>query len=396
MNEGTTVFSQLMRFLPQRDFRRYVAYYSGNKNVRTFSCWDQFLCMAFAQLTYRESLRDIEACLRAVDIKLYHLGIRGTVSRSTLADANNGRDWRIFRDFAQNVIGRAQKLYATELFELDIDSAVYALDASIIDLCLSLCPWSYYKSRTNRGGIKLHTLLDLKSKIPVFVDVTRQKVYELTVFDRLVLEANAFYIMDRGYFDWERLYRITTLNAFFVIRPKKDVALRRLYSRPVNKEDGVLSDQIVMSKGSRGHHLKYPDKIRRIRYFDAETERRFVFLTNNFELPAKSIADLYRMRWQIELFFKWVKQHLRIKAFYGTSENAVKSQIWIAITIYVLIAIAKKRLQLNNSLYSILQVLSVTVLEKKPILSVFHHRTSENKASHPNKQLEIFEDPVGH
>ena len=396
MNEGSTVFSQLIRFLPQRDFRRYVDRYTGNKNIRSFSCWDQFLCMTFAQLTYRESLRDIEACLRAVNVKLYHLGIRGKVSRSTLADANNTRDWRIFRDFAQSVIRHAQDLYTGEIFDLKVDNTVYAMDASIIDLCLSLCPWSYHKSSTSRGGIKLHALFDLKSKIPVFVDVTRQKVYELTVFDRLVLEANAFYIMDRGYFDWERLYRITTSKAFFVIRPKKDVALRRLYSRNVNKEGGVLSDQIVMSKGSPGHRLKYPEKLRRVRYFDSETERRFTFLTNNFELPSKAIADLYRMRWQIELFFKWIKQHLRIKAFYGTSENSVKSQIWIAITVYVLIAIAKKRLHLDHSLYSILQVLSVTLLEKTPILSVFHHPTSRSDDNQSDNQLEIFTDPAGH
>lgn len=396
MNEGSTVFSQLVRFLPQRDFRRHIDRYSGNKNIRTFSCWDQFLCMAFAQLTYRESLRDIEACLRAVDVKLYHLGIRGKVSRSTLADANNTRDWRIFRDFAQNVIQHAQKLYTGEIFELEVDNAVYALDASIIDLCLSLCPWSYHKPHTQRGGIKLHALLDLKTKIPVFIDITRQKVDELSVFDQMALEADAFYIVDRGYFDWRRLYRITTSKAFFVIRPKKDVALRRLYSHPVNKQAGVLSDQIVMSKGSQGHPLKYPEKLRRVRYLDSETRKRFIFLTNHFELPAETIADLYRTRWQIELFFKWVKQHLRIKAFYGTSENAVKSQIWIAITVYVLIAIAKKRLQLPHSLYSILQVLSVTILEKKPILSIFHHSISHKDPSRADKQLEIFTDPVGH
>jgi hypothetical protein len=389
MNQGTLVFAQLMSLLPQRQFQRIVDKHNGNRNTRTFSCWDQFLCMAFAQLTYRESLRDIEACLRAVGIKLYHLGIRGKVSRSTLADANNARSWKIFADFAQLLIKEARTLYVDDPFDLELDNAIYALDATVVDLCLSLFPWANYDCRS-KGGIKVHTLLDLRGNIPIFVAITRRKVYELAVLDSMVLEPGAFYIMDRGYFDWKRLYRITTSKAFFVIRPKKDVSLRRLYSKPVDRITGVISDQIIMSRGSSGHKLRYPEKLRRIRYFDQDTERYFVYLTNNFQLPAATIAALYKKRWHIELFFKWIKQHLRIKAFYGTSENAMKTQIWIAITVYLLVAIAKKRFKLPHSLYSILQVLSVTLFEKKPILQAFCEHTSHIPEPPLINQLDLF------
>lgn len=389
MNKGRLIFAQLTSLLPQRQFQRLVRKHHGNRNVRTFSCWDQFLCMAFAQLTYRESLRDIESCLRAVDIKLFHLGIRGKISRSTLADANDTRSWRIFADFAQLLIKEARLLYVGDPFDLELDNAVYALDATVIDLCLSLFPWANYDCR-NKGGIKVHTLLDLRGDIPAFVAITRRKVYELTVLDSITLEPGAFYIMDRGYFDWKRLYRINTSQAFFVIRPKKDVSLRRLYSRAVDQTSGVVSDQIVMSRGSFGHKLGYPEKLRRVRFFDPKEERYFVFLSNNFELPAATIAALYKKRWQVELFFKWIKQHLRIKAFYGTSENAMKTQIWIAISVYLLVAIAKKRFSLPLSLYSILQVLSVALFEKKPILQAFREHKPQNLQAPTGNQLNLF------
>ena len=342
--------------------------------------------MAFAQLTYRESLRDIEACLRAMEVKLYHLGIRGRVSRSTLANANETRSWKIFADFAQLLITEARELYFGDPFDLELENTAYALDATVIDLCLSLFPWANYDCRS-KGGIKVHTLLDLRGNIPVFVAITKRKVYELAVLDSMTLEPGAFYIMDRGYFDWKRLYRITTSKAYFVIRPKKDVSLRRLYSKSVDTTSGVRSDQIVISRGSPGHKLRYPEKLRRVRYFDEETKRYFVFLTNNFELPASTIAALYKKRWYIELFFKWLKQHLRIKAFYGTSENAMKTQIWIAITTYLLVAIAKKRFKLRHSLYSILQVLSITLFEKKPILQAFREHSSHTPAQPMDNQL---------
>lgn len=345
--------------------------------------------MAFAQLTYRESLRDIEACLRAVDVKLYHLGIHGKVSRSTLADANDKRSWHIFADFAQILIKEARSLYVNDPFDLELTNAVYALDATVVDLCLSLFPWANYDCRS-KGGIKIHTLLDLRANIPAFMRITRRKVYETTVLDTLILEAGAFYIMDRGYFDWRRLYRITKSNAFFVVRPKKNVSLRRLQSQPVDRESGVISDQVVMSRGSPGHKLNYSEKLRRVRFFDTVTERYFVFLTNNFELPASTIAALYKKLWQIELFFKWLKQHLRIKKLYGTSENAMKTQIWIAITVYLLVAIAKKRLALPHSLYQILQVLSVTLFENKPILSVFCDPIPHNSDLMKDNQLQLF------
>jgi hypothetical protein len=364
MNIGTTVFTQLLDFIPNYEFRQCVQRYNGNYKIKTFSCRDQFLCMAFAQLTYRESLRDIEACLRVAKTKLYHMGIRGKVSRNTLAHANETRDWRIYADFAQVLIRTARELYANEDFGLELDQTVYALDTTIIDLCLSVFPWA--KFRTNKGAVKLHTLLDLRGSIPVVISITHGKIHDVNILDELFIEAGAIYIMDRAYIDFSRLYRIHQSQAFFVTRPRTNFVFKRLYSQPVDKSAGVQADQIITVIGF--YALKdYPEKLRRIRYYDAETKKRLIFLTNNFTLPAQIIARLYKCRWQVELFFKWIKQHLRIKAFYGTTENAVKSQIWIAISIYVLVAIVKKHLKLDRSLYSILQILSVTLFEKTPI-----------------------------
>jgi hypothetical protein len=361
MNTGTLIFSQLMSLLPKRDFRRFVELYSGDKNIRTFSCWDQFLCMAFAQLTYRESLRDIEATLRAVDVKLYHLGIRGRISRTTLADANESRDWRIFADFGQLVIKQAQQELVDDDFGIDLHNAVYALDSTVIETCLSLFPWSFWAKREAKGGIKAHTLLDLKRNIPIFIDITERKVADLNALDKIPIESGAFYIMDRAYIDFKRLGSMNEAGAFFVIRPKGNTALIRMYSHTIDKSTGVQSDQTVRRpKRSRGKYYKH---LRRITFYDHETDKRFTFLTNNFQLPAATIAALYKSRWQIELFFKWIKQNLRIKKFYGNSSNAVKIQIWVAVTVYLLVAIAKKRFSLPHSHYTILQVLSVTLFE---------------------------------
>lgn len=389
---SATIFAQLMSYLPQRQFQRIVARYKGNLRVRKFSCWDQFLCMAFAQLTYRESLRDIEVTLRAIGIKLYHLGIRGKVSRSTLADANNNRDCRIFAEFAELVIAQARELYCNEKFGVELTNAAYCLDASVIDLCLSLCPWAKF-NHTSRGGIKLHTLLDLRGNIPAVIVVTPRKTYELAILDTLLLESGAFYIMDRGYFDWRRLYRFNDHQAFFIIRARDDLAFRRLYSKPVDQETRVISDHIGVPRASYGQRyenrsdIKYPGKIRRVRYKDPETEKKLTFLTNNFDISAQKIAELYRARWQVELFFKWIKQHLRIKAFYGTSENAVKIQVYIAVTIYVLIAIVKKQLLLPYELYTVLQVLSVMSLEKMPISYAFSPQISNHLQ--PDRQISL-------
>jgi len=377
MNLGKTIFSQLMDFIPPYEFQKCVDRYSGNYKVKTFSCWDQYLCMAFAQLTYRESLRDIQVCLRAAHTKLYHMGIRGNVSRNTLANANQVRDWRIHADFAQGLITTARSLYAKDDFGLQLEQTVYALDATTIDLCLSLFPWA--KFRKSKGAVKMHTLLDLRGNIPTTIIITNGKVHEVHALDRIVIEAGAIYIMDRGYLDFERLYTIQQCSAFFVTRAKSNFDFKRLYSQPVDKLTGVQCDQIILLNGFYARK-DYPDKLRRIRYFDAENNKRLVFLTNNFALPAITIAELYRNRWQIELFFKWIKQHLRIKAFYGTSENAVKTQIWIAISVYVLVAIVKKRLKLEQSLYTILQVLSVTLFEKTAIyqaLATFNYKEEE-------------------
>ena len=365
MNSGKTIFAQLMDFLPVYEFRKGVEQYNGNYKMKSFSCWDQFLCLAFAQLTYRESLRDIEACLRAQQPKLYHLGFRGQVSRNTLANANQIRDWRIYADFAQVLVRIARSLYANEDFGLDLQEVVYALDSTTIDLCLTLFPWAKFRKR--KGAVKLHTLLDLRGSIPTLIYITHGKVHDLKILDHLWIEPGAIYLMDRGYLDFARLYKIHQSMGFFVTRTKRNFNFKRLYSQPVDKSSGLQCDQTIVVIN---YYAKkdYPEKLRRIRFFDVEKNKHLVFLTNNFSLPALIIAQLYRCRWQVELFFKWIKQHLRIKAFYGTSVNAVKTQIWIAISVYVLVAIIKKHLNLDQSLYTILQILSVTLFEKIPIL----------------------------
>jgi hypothetical protein len=365
MHAEKPIFAQLIDFLPIHDFRKCVKRYNGQSKVRSFSCWDQFLCLAFAQLTYRESLRDIEVCLRAVQSKLYHLGFRGHIARSTLADANEQRDYRIFADFAQVVIHRARKLYADESFDAEIDGIIYALDATVVDLCLSLFPWAAF--RRTKAGIKLHTLLDIRGNIPSFIRITNAIVHDVNILDELVPEPGSYYVMDRGYLDFARLYRFEQEQAFFLIRAKSNLRCHRLYSRPVDRTTGLICDQTIVLDGYYSEK-GYPEKLRRVRYYDEEEDRSLTFLTNNFSLPALTIAQLYRRRWQIELFFKWVKQHLRIKAFYGTSPNAIHTQIWTAMIVYVLVAVVKKRLCLDADLYTILQVLSVTCFEKTPIL----------------------------
>ena len=387
MNHGKTIFSQVMDFLPKKIFRRCVDRYQGNYKVRYFSCFDQFLCMAFAQLTYRESLRDIECCLRAFQKKLYHMGIRGKVSKSTLADANENRDWRIYNDFAQVLIHHARQLYINDDFGLQLQETVYALDATIIDLCLSGFPWARF--RKSKGAIKLHTLLDLRGSIPSFIAITHGKVHEVNILDELIPEAGAIYIMDRGYLDFERLYTLHQNLASFIVREKSNACLRRIYSLPVDKSSGIQCDQVIAPSGfySRKH---YPEKLRRVKYFDKEQNKKLTFLTNQFTLPAITIANLYRCRWQVELFFKWIKQHLRIKAFYGTSENAVKTQIWIAISVYVLVAIMKKRLKIDLTLYTILQILSVTLFEKIPISQAFSPDSYITKVNTNYNQLNLF------
>lgn len=386
MNVGRTVFAQVMEYFPSFQFHQCVDRYNGNYKVITFTCMDQFLCMAFAQLTYRESLRDIEACLRVAKPKLYHMGIRSNVSRNTLANANENRDWRIYADFAQVLIKIARELYANDDFGLELKQAVYAFDSTTIDLCLSVFPWA--KFRKNKAAVKLHTLLDLRGNIPVVISITNGKVHDVNALDDLVFEPGAIYIFDKAYVDFARLYRIHQSRAFFVTRAKSNFVFKRLYSQPVDKSTGVRSDQIIMVTGFYTL-LDYPEKLRRIRYFDIDTKKRFVFLTNNFTLPAIVIAKLYKCRWKVELFFKWIKQHLRIKAFYGTSENALKTQIWIAISVYVLVAIVKKRLKLDRSLYTILQILSVTQFEKTPILQVLSVPNYENDTSVDDNQLNL-------
>jgi len=388
MIPGKTIFAQLMDFLPIYEFHQCVQRYHGHYKMKSFSCWDQFLCMAFAQLTYRESLRDIEACLRSTQPKLYHMGIRGKVSRNTLAYSNQVRDWRIYGDFAQILIGRARRLYANDSFGVELNQTAYALDSTTIDLCLSLFPWA--KFRKHKGAVKLHTLLDLRGSIPSIVIITHGKVHDVTILDQLIFEPGAFYIVDRGYLDFIRLYVIQQSSAFFVTRTKSNFKFRRLYSRPVDKSTGVQSDQIIVLEGFYSHKA-YPDKLRRIRYFDTAQNKRLIFLSNNFTLPALTIAKLFQCRWQIEIFFKWIKQHLRIKAFYGTTENAVKTQIWIAIAVYVLVAIVKKQLHLDLSLYTILQILSVTLFEKTPILEALSIIQPQESKGVPCNQLTLFD-----
>jgi len=389
MNLGKIIFAQLMDFLPMYDFRRCVERYHGNKHIKAFSCWDQYLCMAFAQLTYRESLRDIEACLRAIPTRRYHMGIRGSIARSTLAEANEKRDWRIYADFAQVLISQARELYAKDDCGLELEQTVYALDSTTIDLCLSLFPWAHF--RKTKAAVKLHTLLDLRGSIPARSFITDGKVHDINILDYLLPDAGSFYIMDRGYLDFARLYMIHLSQAFFIIRAKSNTQFRRVYSREADKTCGLICDQIGVFTGFYAAQ-DYPDKIRRIKFFDSETDKRLVFLSNNFILPAPTIAQLYKCRWKIELFFKWIKQHLRIKAFYGTSENAVKTQIWIAISIYVLVAIMKKRLHLDLELYTILQILSVTLFEKAPLLQILTRLDSTSNQAPPPNQLNLFPD----
>lgn len=388
MNVGRTLFAQLMDFLPLHEFRKCVARYRGDYKVKHFSCLDQFLAMAFAQLTYRESLRDIQACLRAVKSKLYHMGFRSTVARNTLANANAVRDWRMYADFAQVLIAQARALYVDEPFGLELDHTIYALDSTTIDLCLSLFPWAQFRKR--KGAVKLHTLLDVRTNIPTVVIVTTGKVHDVNILDQLPIEAGAIYLFDRAYLDCARLYRIHRSRAFFVTCAKSTTRLRRLYSHPVEKATGLQCDQTVVFANFYPHK-DYPEKLRRIRYRDPETGKRLVFLTNNFSLPALTIALLYKYRWAIELFFKWIKQHLRIKVFYGNSENAVKTQIWIALSVYVLVAIIKKRLNLPCSLYTILQVLSVNIFEKTPILQVFSDDDYKDQTEPSHRQLDLFD-----
>ena len=378
-----------MDLLPTYDFRRCVERYQGNKHFKAFSCWDQYLCMAFAQLTYRESLRDIEACLRAVPTKLYHMGLKGNVARSTLAEANEKRDWRIYADFAQMLISQARSLYAQDDFGLELEQTVYALDSTTIDLCLSLFPWARF--RKTKAAVKLHTLLDLRGSIPAFTLVSNGNVHDVNILDHLLPEAGSFYIMDRGYLDFARLYQVHLCLSFFVIRAKRNTKFRRLYSHPVDRSCGLICDQTVVFTGFYAAQ-GYPDKLRRIKFYDVETNKSFAFLTNNFMLPALTIAQLYKCRWQIELFFKWIKQHLRIKAFFGTSENAVKTQIWIAVSVYVLVAIMKKRLHLDLELYTILQILSVTLFEKTPLLQMLTCSNYTSEQVDATTQLKLFMD----
>jgi hypothetical protein len=382
------VFTQLMTFLPKHEFRCCVQRYRGDRRVRNFSCLDQFLCMAFAQLTYRDSLRDIETCLRAIQSKLYHLGIRGKVSRSTLADANERRDWRIYSDFAHALIRHARQLYAADSFGVDLEHTAYALDSTTIDLCLSLFPWAEF--RRNKGAIKLHTLLDLRGNIPCFVLISDGKTSDVTVLDKLVIEPGAFYVKDRGYIDFARLHRFTRNMAFFVTRAKRNMDYSRRCYRPVDKSTGLRCDQTIILTGPKTSKA-YPVPLRRISFCDPETEKRFVFLSNNFLLPALTIARIYKCRWQVELFFKWIKQNLRIKTFYGTSPNAVKTQVWIAISVYVLVAIVRKELKLDTSPGEILQILSITLCEKTPIYTVLSGQNTGTDNSPRCNQLPLFD-----
>lgn len=385
MNTGKTIFSQVMEFLPMYEFHKCAERYHGERKTLSFSCLDQYLSIAFAQLTFRESLRDIESCLRSMSGRLYHMGFRGKISRSTLADASEKRDWRIYADFTMTLIHRARELYINEPFGLELDNTVYALDSTTIDLCLTLFPWARF--RKDKGAVKLHTLLDLRGNIPSFIEITDGKVHDLNVLDILIFEAGSFYIMDRGYIDFKRLYELHQALAFFVIRAKSNLRYRRLYSRPVEKSTGLRCDQTVVLTQS---FTDYPEQLRLVKFYDAANDLRLTFLTNNFSLPALTIAQLYQCRWKVELFFKWIKQHLRIKAFFGTSENAVKTQIWIAVSVYVLIAIIKKRLALEPSLYTILQILSVTIFEKMPLSQALMENDVPETVDKNDNQLKLF------
>ena len=392
MHTGKLVFAQLMDHLPLHIFRRCVAKYPGRYPTLTFSHLDQFLCMAFAQLTYRESLRDIETCLRAHSTKLYHLGIRGGIARSTLADANESRDWRIYQDFALSLIQTARKLYAEDSFGLELTHTVYALDSTTIDLCLALFPWARFRKR--KGAVKLHTLLDLRGNIPTFIHISDGKLHDVNILDQIVFEAGSFYVMDRGYIDFARLHALHLAQAFFVTRAKSNLQYRRVYSHPVDKTTGLRCDQTIMLTGTRPSQ-GYPIQLRRVKFYDAKHDKLLVFLTNNFDLPALTIAELYRCRWQVELFFKWIKQHLRIKAFFGTSENAVKTQVWISIAVYVLVAILKKRLKSEASLYTILQILSLTLFEKTSLNQLVTKTKPHPEEMQITNQLNLFTEISG-
>ncbi len=387
MNTGKTVFAQLIQHLPRYEFNQCVLRYRGNYKVRSFSCMDQFLCMAFAQLTYRESLRDIVTCLNSHRSKLYHMGFRGKIAKSTLADANELRDFRIYQDFGYLLIDIASKLYRNEEFGLDLKLSVYALDSTIIDLCLSTFPWATFRKK--KAAVKIHTLLNVQGSIPTFIFVTPGSVHDVNMMDTVPFEAESVYAMDRAYLDFERLYQIDQLSAFFVIKSKSNTRLRRIYSAPVDKANGVQADQTVMLIGYKSRKA-YPDPFRRVRYYDVERNKRVVVLTNNFLIPAKTVADIYRSRWQVELFFKWIKQHLRIKSFFGTSPNAVKTQIWIAVSVYLLVAIVKKRLNLPGSLHTILQILEVNLFEKIPISQLVEETFNHENEYRDDNQLNLF------
>ncbi len=387
MNQGQTIFAQIMSYIPKHRFDACVKKYQGNYKVQSFTCWEQLLVMAFAQLTYRESLRDIETCLRAMQNKLYHIGIRSKISRSTLADANLNRDWRIYAEFAYILIDKAKELYRDDKFFKELDETVYALDSTTIDLCLSLFAWA--KFRKTKSAIKIHTLLDLQNNIPSFFSITDGSIHDVNILDELLIQIGAFYVIDRGYIDFERLYRLNISSAYFVTRAKVNLQFKRIYSHQVDKSLGLICDQSIFLKGYYPSKY-YPEKLRRIKYFDSQNNRRLVFLTNNFCLPAITIADLYRQRWQIELFFKWIKQNLKIKSFYGNSANAVKTQVCIAISVYVLLAIIKKKLNLEHSLYTFLQLVSISIFEKTPIISMFSNDYDMNEIKDDPNQLFLF------
>jgi hypothetical protein len=388
MNKGRTVFAQLMEFASHKQFQKCVRKYPPKRRPRRFSFWDQFLAMAFAQLTYRESLRDVEACLGAVPDKLYHMGFRAPVARATLADANEQRDWRIYAEFAQGLIADARRLYIDEPFAIELDQTVYALDASTIDLCLSVFPWARF--RRTKAGIKLHTLLDLRGSIPVFIWITDAKVADVRILDVLIPEPGSIYVFDRAYVDFQRLYQLTRAHAIFVTRAKRKLKWRRRYSHPVDRTTGLICDQTIVLTGIHSAH-DYPVPLRRVSYRDPETGQKLDFLTNDFSLPALTIARLYRLRWQVELFFKWIKQHLRIKSFFGTSDNAVRTQIWIAISVYLLVAIARKRLGIERDLYTILQILSVYAFEKAPLAQVLSSPDYTLEIADIHNQLSLFD-----
>ena len=396
MYTGKLVFAQVTEHIPMKVFRRCVQTYNGNHKVKPFSCLDQYLCLAFAQLTYRESLRETEICLRAQTKKLYHMGIRGGIARNTLSNANKVRDWRIYADFAEALIKTARPLYAKEGLGLELNNTIYAFDSSTIKLCLSVFPWALFRS--TKSAIKLHTLLDLRGNIPTFIHISNGKMHDVNVLDILIPEAGAFYIMDRGYLDFSRLFNINQASAFFVIRAKGNMVYRRQYSHAVTTEEklcGIRCDQTIVLTGVHSKNA-YPQQLRRVKYYDSKSNKTFNFLTNNFTIPAQTVADLYRYRWQVELFFKWIKQHLRIKSFFGISENAVKSQIWIAISVYVLVAIIKKRLDLKIELYTILQILSLTLFEKTPLDQLLIISENKNEMSGMTNQLNLFDLTLGH